>query len=95
MDAFDPLVTVPPRAPADRRGWTLAAAIVARLQEAGLAGEIDAPTILGPALSELSEAEREELAQEMAGPLADTTGCFLAAPPGRARRPLAPPPREA
>jgi hypothetical protein len=43
------------------------------LQEVGLSGGIDVPAILGPAISDLSESELEELARQLSGPLMDTT----------------------
>ena len=75
MNAFDPLVSIPARAASDLRGWAVAAALIARLQEVDVSGEIDAPAILGAALSDLSESELEELARQMFGPLTDTSRC--------------------
>jgi hypothetical protein len=77
MDVFDPLVSVDPSAHADLRGWAVAAAIIGRLQEIGLSAGIDVPAILGPAISDLSEPEREELARQIFGPLMDTSRCIL------------------
>ena len=57
MKVFDPLVSIEPSAQARLRGWAVAAAIIARLQEVGLSGGIDVPAILGPAISDLSEAD--------------------------------------
>jgi hypothetical protein len=73
MKISDPLVSVQPSTQAGLRGWAVAAAIIARLQEVGLAGGIDMRAILGPAISDLSEPELEELARQMSGPLADTS----------------------
>jgi hypothetical protein len=54
-------------------GWAVAAAIVDRLHEFSLAdGSVDVAAILGPALSDLSESELEELAKQITGPLMDT-----------------------
>ena len=77
MKVFDPLVSVEPAAQADLRGWAVAAHIIARLQEVGLSGGIDMRAILGPALSDLSESELEELARQMSGPLMDASRCLL------------------
>ena len=77
MKVFDPLVSVELAAHADLRGWAVAAAIIARLQEIGISGGIDLPAILGPAISDLSESELEELVRQMYGPLMDTSRCFL------------------
>ena len=77
MNAFDPLVSIEPRAQAGLRGWAVAAAIIARLQDVGLSGGIDVPAILGPAISDLGESELEELARQLYGPLMDTSRCFL------------------
>jgi hypothetical protein len=77
MKVFDPLVSVELAAHADLRGWAVAAAIIARLQEIGISDGIDLPAILGPAISDLSESELEELARQMFGPLMDTSRCFL------------------
>jgi len=71
MKIFDPLVSLQPSPQAGLRGWAVAAAIIARLQEIGLSGGIDMRAILGPAISDLSEPELEELARQMSGPLAD------------------------
>jgi hypothetical protein len=77
MKVFDPLVSIEPSAQAGLRGWAVAAAIIARLQEVGLADGIDVPAILGPTISNLSEADLEELARQLFGPLMDTSRCFL------------------
>jgi hypothetical protein len=77
MKVFDPLVSVEPSAQARLRGWAVAAAIIAQLQEVGLSGGIDAPAILGPAISELSEADLEELARQLNGPLTDPPDTLL------------------
>jgi hypothetical protein len=77
MKVLDSLVSVEPAGHADLRGWAVAAAIIARLQEVGLSGAIDIPAILGPAISDLSESELDELARQMFGPLTDTSQCFL------------------
>ena len=77
MKVFDPLVSLESAARADLRGWAVAAAIIARLQEVGLSGGIDMRAILGPAISDLSESELEELAGQMFGPLMDIPRCFL------------------
>jgi hypothetical protein len=77
MKVFDPLVSVEPRARAGGlRGWAVAAAIIARLQQVALSDEIDVPAILGPAISDLSESELEELARQLCGPLMDTADAF-------------------
>jgi hypothetical protein len=76
MKIFDPLVSVEPAAHADLRGWAVAASIIARLQEINISGGIDLPEILGPAISDLSDSELEELARQMFGPLMDTSECF-------------------
>lgn len=72
MEIFDPLVSVEPGRQTGLRGWAVAAAIIARLQEVG----IDVPAILGPALSDLGESELDELARNLAGPLMDHQRCF-------------------
>jgi hypothetical protein len=77
MTVFDPLVSVEPSAQAGLRGWAVAAAIIARLQEVGLSDGIDVPAILGPAISDLSESELEELARHLFGPLMDISRCLL------------------
>jgi hypothetical protein len=77
MKIFDPLVFVEPSAQANLRGWAVAAAIIARLQEVGLSGGIDVPAILGPTISDLSVSELEELARQLTGPLMDTSRCVL------------------
>ena len=77
MKAFDPLVSIEPSAQARLRGWAVAAGIIARLQEVGLSAGIDVPAILGPAISDLSESELEELIRQLSGPLMDTSRCFL------------------
>ena len=76
MNVFDPLVSVELSAQAGLRGWAVAAAIIARLNEVGLSGERDVPAILGPAISDLSESELEELARQLNGPLMDTADAF-------------------
>jgi hypothetical protein len=63
VSAFDPLLSIEPGAQAGLRGWAVAAAIIARLQEVGLSGGIDVPAILGPAIPDLGEPELEELAR--------------------------------
>jgi hypothetical protein len=83
MKVFDPLVSVELAAHADLRGWAVAAAIIARLQEVGLSGGIDVPAILGPPLSDLGESELEELARQLYGPLMDTSRCLLEHPAKR------------
>jgi hypothetical protein len=77
MKDFDPLVSIEPSAQARLRGWAVAAGIIARLQEVGLSAGIDVPAILGPAISDLSESELEELIRQLSGPLMDTSRCFL------------------
>lgn len=72
MKVFDPLVSIEPGPQAGLRGWAVAAAIIVRLQEAG----IDVPTILGPAISDLGESELEELARQLSSPLMDRPRCF-------------------
>jgi hypothetical protein len=59
MKVFDPLVSVEPSAQGGLRGWAVAAAIIARLQEVGLSGGIDVPAIIDPAISDPSESELE------------------------------------
>ena len=76
MNVFDPLVSVEPRAQDGLRGWAVAAAIIARLNEVSLSGERGVPAILGPAISELSKSELEELARQIYGPLMDTADAF-------------------
>jgi hypothetical protein len=83
MKVFDPLVSVDLAAHADLRGWAVAAAIIARLQEVGLSGGIDVPAILGPAISDLGESELEELAKQLYGPLMDNSRCLLEHPAER------------
>jgi hypothetical protein len=77
MNVFDPLVSIELGAKAGLRGWAVAATIIARLHEIGLSGAVDIRAILGPAISDLSESEWEELARQMSGPLMDTSRCFL------------------
>ena len=77
MTVFDPLVLIEPSAQAGLRGWAVAAAIIARLQEVGLSDGIDVPAILGPAISDLSEPELEQLARQLFGPLMDISRCLL------------------
>ena len=72
MKIFDPLVSIEAGPRTCLRGWDVAAAIIARLQEAG----IDVPAILGPALADLGESELDELARHLAGPLMDEPRCF-------------------
>ncbi|GEP61752.1 hypothetical protein [Reyranella soli] len=67
----DPLVSFEPSARTHLRGWAIAAAIVARLQEVGFSGGIDVPEVLGPIISDLNGAELQELARQLSGPLAD------------------------
>jgi hypothetical protein len=83
MNAFDPLVSIEPGAQVGLRGWAVAAAIIARLQEVGLSGGIDVRAILGPAISDLGESELEELARQLYGPLMDTSRCLLEHPAER------------
>ncbi len=77
MELFDPLVSFDPSAHAGLRGWAVAAAIIGRLQDAGLSAGIDVRAILSPAISDLSEPEREELARQAFGPLMDPSRCTL------------------
>jgi len=77
MKFSDPLVSIEPGAQTGRRGWAVAAAIIARLQEVGLSAGIDVPAILGPAMSDLGESEWQELARQFSGPLVDSPRCFL------------------
>jgi hypothetical protein len=71
MKSPDLLVSVEPTSEdTGRRGWAVAAAIIGRLQEADLVG-IDLPAILGPLISDLSEAELEELDRQFFGPLTE------------------------
>ena len=77
MKVFDPLVSIEPSAQTGLRGWAVAAAIIARLQEVGLSAGIDVPAILGPAISDLGESEWEELARQLSGPLMDSPRCIL------------------
>jgi hypothetical protein len=77
MNAFDPLVSIEPGAQAGLRGWAVAAAIIARLQEVGLSGGIDVPAILGLAISDLGASELEELARQLYGPLMDAPSGVL------------------
>jgi hypothetical protein len=80
MKVFDPLVLVErSSAQAGLAGWVIAAAIIARLHEFGLSDGIDVKAILGPAISDLSEADLEELARQINGPLLDTPQCLLRA----------------
>jgi hypothetical protein len=83
MNAFDPLVSIEPATQAGRRGWAVAAAIIARLQEVGLSGGIDVSAILGPVLSDLGESELDELARQLYGPLMDASRCLLEHPAER------------
>lgn len=77
MRIFDPLVSVEPNTQVSVRGWAVAAAIIARLQEVGHSGGIDVPGVLGPAISDLSETELEELVRQLSGPLMDTSRCIV------------------
>jgi hypothetical protein len=77
MKVMDPLVSIEPGARARLRGWAVAASIIARLQEVGLSSGIDVPAILGPAISDLSEADLEELARQLNGPLMDPPRCLF------------------
>ena len=78
MKVFDPLVSVErSRAQADLAGWAVAAAIISRLHQFGLSEGIDVKAILSPALSDLNEAELEELARQLSGPLMDISRCSL------------------
>jgi hypothetical protein len=78
MKVSDPLVLMEgSSAQAGRRGWAIAAAIIARLHESGFLDRIDVTEILGPAISDLSESELGELARQLSGPLMDTSRCFL------------------
>jgi hypothetical protein len=83
MNAFDPLVSIGPATQAGFRGWAVAAALIARLQEVGLSGGIDVQAILGPAISDLGASELEELARQLYGPLMDTSRCLLEHPAER------------
>ena len=76
MNVFDPLVSVEPSAQDGLRGWAVAAAIIACLNEVGLSRGIDVPAILGPAISDLGASELEELARQLYGPLMDTADAF-------------------
>jgi|SRR5688572_9458221 hypothetical protein len=80
MEVFDPLVSIEPSARSCLRGWTVAAAIIAGLQEVELSGRIDLPAILDRALPDLSDSEWEVLIRQMSGPLEDTPRCFLGHP---------------
>ena len=71
MKIIDPLVSIEPSAQARLRGWSVAAAIIARLQEVGLSSGTDVAAILGPAISDLNEADLKELARQLDGPLMD------------------------
>ena len=77
MRIFDSLVSIEPSVQVDLRGWAVAAAIIARLQEVGRSDGIDVPAILGPAISDLSESELEELVRQLSGPLMDVSRCLL------------------
>src|SRR5215207_4059321 len=77
MNAFDPLVSIEPATQPGLRGWAVAAAIIARLQEVGLSGAIDVPAILGPAISDLGASELEKLARQLYGPLMDAPAGVL------------------
>ena len=77
MKVDDPLVSMDLSAEARLKGWAVAAAIIARLQETGTSGGIDVSAILGPAISDLTGSELEELARQLSGPLTDTSPCPL------------------
>jgi hypothetical protein len=72
MQVSDPLVVFDPSTQARLRGWAVAAAIIARLQEVDPSLGIDAMAILAPILSDLSESELAELDRQLTGPLMDT-----------------------
>jgi hypothetical protein len=80
MKVSDPLVLIQgSSAQAGLAGWAVAADIIARLSDFGLSDRIDVKAILGPAISNLSEADLEQLARQINGPLLDTPRFLLRA----------------
>jgi len=79
MQTFDPLVSLEGSMPGPASasatgltGWLVAAEIIDRLREFGLLTSIDVAAIVGPALSDLTESELDELSRLLDGPLTDT-----------------------
>ena len=77
MKFDDPLVSMELRAEARLKGWAVAAAIIARLQEVGFLDRINSMAVLDPAISDLTKSELEELARQLTGSLMDTPQCLL------------------
>ena len=77
MKFDDPLVSIELSAEARLKGWAVAAAIIARLQEIGVLDQTNSTAVLGPAISDLTKSELEELARQLTGPLMDTPQCLL------------------
>jgi hypothetical protein len=80
MTVLDPLLSFEPSMKAGLRGWAVAAAIIARLQQVGRSEAFELTAILGPVIADLSESELEELARQVNGPLMDTDDAFLGVP---------------
>lgn len=79
MKVFDPLVSVEPsNVQLGLRGWAVAAAIIARLNEASHYEGIDVTALIGPVISDLSDSELEELARQISGTLMDIPRCLPA-----------------
>ena len=80
MQAVDPLVSIETsgeESKASLAGWILAAEIIARLREHSLLSQIDIVAIVGPALSDLSKSELDELSRQLDVPIVDSPhGCL-------------------
>ena len=82
MQAIDPLVSIESsgresKSAVSLAGWILAAEIIARLREHSLLSQIDIVAIVGPALSDLSKSELDELSRQLDVPIVDSPhGCL-------------------
>ena len=82
MQAVNPLVFIEgsrreSKNAASLAGWILAAEIIARLREHSLLSQIDIVAIVGPALSDLSKSELDELSRQLDVPIVDSPhGCL-------------------
>ena len=82
MQTVDPLVSIEAseeesKGAASLAGWIVAAEIIARLREHSLLSQIDIVGIVGPALSDLSKPELDELSRQLDVPIVDSPhGCL-------------------
>jgi len=82
MQAIDPLVSIEgsdeeSKGTTSLAGWIVAAEIIARLREHSLLSQIDIIAIVGPALSDLSKSELDELSRQLDVPIVDSPhGCL-------------------